>query len=189
MAEEGENAGLVKEINWLTEELELLSVKKSKTEDNLLQLQKEVEHNKAQYDSDKKDLQKEVDEAIEDNEKLRLDCATAHNEKESVLKEFDQERKRSEDTLTSIQNGLKAKYQELQQLLMKERHTWAKKEQMYASWQRNLKTQLDGEKLGYSSEITKLSRELSYKDQALHTYERELLYAKDQLQRVRYIYF
>ena len=168
-------------------------MKKSKTEDNLSQLQKEMVHIKAEYESDKKNLQENVHKAL-------VDFAIAQSEKERVLKEFDEKYKKYEEekgTLVSIQNGLKAKCQELQQQFTKERQTWTKKQQTYELMLRTMKTQLHGEKLEaeeYSSEIAKLSRQLNFKDQSLARCEQELQYAndqiehsKDQLQKVRSI--
>ena len=169
--------------------LDHVSTKKFKAEENLSQLQKDMEHRKVQYDSDMKDLQEKVDEALKDNENLQLDIVIARSEKESILKKSEEKQKKSEDekdTLVSIQNGLNTKCQELQQQLTREKQTWAKKQQTYELLQRTLKNQLGGEKLEAEEEIAKLTRELSFKDQTLASCEQGLQYAKDQLQKVRF---
>ena len=67
--------------------LDHISMKKSKIEDNLSQLQNEMVLKRVQHDSDKKDLQNKVNKALKDNEQLQLDFVASQNEKERVTKE------------------------------------------------------------------------------------------------------
>ena len=96
--------------NKLTMNLDRLSLKKSKIEDNFSQLQKEMVLKVVQHDSDKKDLQYKVDKALKDNEQLQLDFVAAQNEIESTMKE---ETEKYSSEIAKLSRELKFKDQTL----------------------------------------------------------------------------